>query len=158
MRVLFETSVEVFFKSFVPYYAYACWSPCLFFCFVFSFENDGLFFLCFIVSRCLFYPWPLSFLKPLAVFLLFLFLVRFTSCMFSLKFLCKYFQPRFVLLDVVSLFISSFRFRFPGNIGWLFLCSRIFLLLLAVVFLETHGPVVFQMCPRSFLLPAWDPT
>ncbi len=124
----------------------------------FFFEKDGLLFLCFLVSRCLFFRCPLSFLKPLAVFLFFLFLVRFTSCMFSLKFLCRCFQPRFVLLDVVGLFISSFRFRFSGNVGWLFMCSRIFLLLLAVVFLETHCPFVFLICPRSFLLPAWHPT
>jgi hypothetical protein len=31
VRVLFEPSVEVFFKSFVPYYAYARWSPGFFF-------------------------------------------------------------------------------------------------------------------------------
>ncbi len=121
-----------------------------FFASFFFFEKDGLLFLCFLVSRCLFFRCPLSFLKPLAVYLFFLFLVRFTSCMFSLKFLCRCFQPRFVLLDVVGLFISSFRFRFSGNVGWLFLCSRIFLLLLAVVFLETHCPFVFLICPRSF--------
>jgi hypothetical protein len=112
VRVLFETSVEVHFKSFVPYYAYVCSSPCLFFfCFGVFLRKRRVVVSVFSRFKMFVLPLAVVFLETLGLFF-------FSSRSSFVYFLhvefgvsVYIFQPRFVLLGVVS-FYSSFRFRF----------------------------------------------